>query len=305
MSVQRVLAMEGMEPSSSRFTTQLGRRQIHQHNYSTTSMGRAMGRLETLTKPIDREWTYSGGRELESMSFAMNYHRWILDIFRPFLGKRIVEVGAGSGSFSELILETRPESFDAIEPSAGMYPLLAERLRSIDTNRIAHTYQGTLSDNLESIRKKGAPDSIIYVNVLEHVEDDSCELAMMNSLLRPGGNILIFVPAMPWLMGSMDHQLGHFRRYTAGNLLEKCRNAGFTIRMCSYFDVMGIAPWWVKYCLLRSQTMEPAAVRFYDTYVVPLSRLLESAVPPPIGKSVILIAEKAEATAFTGSETNR
>jgi len=238
------------------------------------------------------------------MSFAINYHRWILDIFRPFLGKRIVEVGAGSGSFSELILETRPQSLDSIEPSSNMYPLLAEHLQAIDSNHIAHAYQGTLIENVESIRTAGAPDSIIYVNVLEHIEDDARELAAMNSLLRPGGHALIFVPAMSWLMGSMDRQLGHFRRYTTSDLPDKCRNAGFKIRLCSYFDLLGIVPWWVKYCLLHSSTMEPSAVRFYDRYVVPFSRSFEGVIGHPIGKNVILVAEKAEDRSATVPEAH-
>jgi SAM-dependent methyltransferase len=236
------------------------------------------------------------------MSFAMNYHRWILDVFRPFLGKRIVEVGAGSGSFSEMILETRPESLEAIEPSSNMYPLLVHHLRHIDTNHIAHAYQGTFIDSIESIRKAGVPDSIIYVNVLEHIQDDGRELAAMNSLLRLGGHALIFVPAMPWLLGSMDHQLGHYRRYTKAELYSKCRKAGLTIRLCSYVDMLGIAPWWVKYCLLRSNTMEPAAVRFYDTYVIPWSRYIERWVHPPVGKNVILVAEKTKEMSMSNSE---
>src|SRR6185503_16638370 len=99
------------------------------------------------TSPMKEQWTYPG-RELESMAFAVNYHRWILDIFRPYLGKRIVEVGAGSGSFSELLLETKPEQLDSIEPSSNMYPLLADHLRHLQTGsngeNIGRAHQGTL-----------------------------------------------------------------------------------------------------------------------------------------------------------------
>ena len=240
---------------------------------------------------MDEKWSYTG-RELESMSFAVNYHRWILDIFRPYLGKRIVEVGAGSGSFSELLLETHPEWLDAIEPSANMYPLLADHLRHIDSGNIGHAHQGTLTSRAEAIRKSGVPDSVIYVNVLEHVEDDAAELASIYALLKPLGHALIFVPANPWLMGSMDHQLGHFRRYTMKELRRKCEAAGFAIRLAWHFDLLGIAPWWIKYCLLQSKTMEPAAVRAYDRFVVPFSRWMESVIQPPVGKNIILVAER-------------
>ena len=242
-------------------------------------------------KSTDQQWSYPG-IELESMAFAMKYHRWILDVFRPFLGKRIVEVGAGSGSFSELLLETIPERLDALEPSANLYALLAERLREIDTARVGHAHPGTLSETMESIHKAGPPDSVIYVNVLEHIEDDERELRTIHSMLRPGGHALIFSPAHAWLMGSMDHQLGHYRRYTMKDLAGKCKAAGFTIRLSSYFDMLGIPPWWVKYCVLRSKTMEPGAVRFYDRFAVPVSRFLESVIHPPVGRNVILVGEK-------------
>lgn len=242
---------------------------------------------------MQEQWSYPG-RELESMAFALNYHRWILDIFRPYLGRRVVEVGAGSGSFSELILETDPERLDALEPSANMYPLLAAHLQHLDSGKVGRAHQGTLTDSVDAIRKAGTPDSVVYVNVLEHVEDDAHELATIYSLLRPQGHALIFVPANPWLFGSMDREFGHFRRYTMKELRGKCEAAGFTIRRASHFDFLGIAPWWLKYCLFKSRTMEPSAVRLYDRWVVPASRFLETLIPPPIGKNIVLVAGKLE-----------
>jgi len=232
------------------------------------------------------------GRDLHSMDFAVNYHRWILDGFRPFLGKRIVEVGAGSGAFSEMLLSTDPNSLVAIEPSSNMYPLLAERLKNVTAVNKGHTFHGTLADTAEKIRQAGIPDSVIYVNVLEHIEDDAQELQIIHSLLQPGGHVLIFVPAHAWLMGTMDRQLGHYRRYTVTELASKCRAAGFTVRLSGYFDILGVAPWWVMYRLLRATTMSAGAVRFYDRYLVSVSRFLQSAIRPPVGKNVILVAQK-------------
>ena len=129
------------------------------------------------------------GREMESMDFAVNYHRWILEIFRPFLGKRIVEVGAGTGAFSQMLMETNPESLTMLEPSANLFPLLVERMGS------DRALQGTLREASVS-----NPDSILYVNVLEHVENDEAELADAHSMLAPSGRVFIFVPANRWLM---------------------------------------------------------------------------------------------------------
>ena len=238
------------------------------------------------TFPKDPQIRYNG-RELESMAFAVNYHRWILRRLTPFLGKRIVEVGAGAGSFSELLLETKPDSLMLLEPS-NMYAALIQRLSTADKTRIAQAYQCTLGE----AKFSSPPDSIVYVNVLEHIEEDEGELRTAHSILAPGGRVLVFVPANRWLMGSIDRQLGHFRRYTMDELILKCRNAGFIIRLSSYFDMAGIVPWWLKYCLFKSDRMEPAAVRLYDRWVVPIARALEGLVSPPVGKNILLVGEK-------------
>ena len=229
------------------------------------------------------------GKDLEAMSFAVNYHRWILSIFDPYLGTRIVEVGAGTGSFSELLLERRLESLSLVEPSTAMYEQLCERLSS---SQNVSTYNDIFGRVASQIRSSAKPDSIIYVNVLEHVEDDVNELRIIGDTLDSGGRLFIFVPALRWLHGSMDRQLDHFRRYMRSELEKKCVAAGFKVITSRYFDLFGVLPWWVKYKVLQSKKMEPGAVRFYDQRVVPIARTLESSLIPPLGKNVLLVAEK-------------
>ena len=233
------------------------------------------------------------GKDLEAMSFAVNYHRWILSIFEPYLGKRIVEVGAGTGSFSELLLERRLESLSLVEPSTAMHQQLSRRMEELRPPVTLKTYNDVFENVAGQIRSTSQPDSIIYVNVLEHIADDVNELKVINDTLDAGGRLFIFVPALSWLHGSMDRQLGHFRRYTRTEIEKKCVAAGFRVIVSRYFDVMGVLPWWVKYKLLQSDQMEPGAVRFYDQRVVPVARMLESSVTPPIGKNVLLITEKS------------
>ncbi len=233
------------------------------------------------------------GRDLEAMSFATNYQRWMLDIFSPYLGKRIVEVGAGTGSFSELLLERNIESLFLVEPSTEMYSQLNARLKEIASAVRIKTFNNVFIKVAEHLKSSAQPDSIIYVNVMEHVEDDAAELEAVYRTLESGGRIFIFVPALAWLYGNFDKQIGHFRRYTKPELEDKCRRAGFKLIRSSYFDSAGIVPWWIKYRLLKSSTMEPRAVALYDKYVVPPLKAIEWFVSPPIGKNVLLIAEKA------------
>ena len=142
------------------------------------------------------------------MSFAVNYHKWILSEFMPYIGNYVAEVGAGIGNFSRLLLKTdRINRLMAFEPSANMYPLLQKTLMNDKRAKAINGFfaQGEISEYF---------DTVIYVNVLEHIEDDVSELVYVNNVLMRGGHLLIFVPALPWLYSNLDREIGHFRRYT-------------------------------------------------------------------------------------------
>ena len=232
------------------------------------------------------------GKDLEAMSFAVNYHRWIFDVFRPFLGKRIVEVGAGTGSFSELLLKGEPHSLSLVEPSK-MYEYLTANIAQMKTNAEVKTYKSIFTSVSETIKQNQNPDSIIYVNVLEHVEDDEAELKAMYETLDDSGRIFIFVPAFQWLYGNFDKHVGHFRRYTKDELETKTKAAGFKIIKSFYFDFAGVIPWWIKYRLLKSDELNSGAIKLYDKFVVPITKTFESFITPPPGKNLLLIAVKS------------
>lgn len=237
-------------------------------------------------------FTYTG-RELEAMAEAANYRRWILEIFKPYLGAHLVEVGAGLGTFSEFMLSQHDcQTLSLIEPSESMYEHLVVRAEQINGRARVEAFHGDFVSSAPLIRARQPPDSVLYINVLEHVEDDEAELNAVGQILADNGRVLIFVPALKWLYSRFDKRVGHFRRYTRRELEDKLRRAGFRILKSAYFDLPGIFPWWIKYRMLRSETMEPGAVRLYDRFVIPAVRLIESRVSPPIGKNVIAIGEK-------------
>ncbi|MEW8630063.1 MAG: methyltransferase domain-containing protein [Candidatus Thiodiazotropha sp.] len=225
------------------------------------------------------------GKDLEAMSFAVNYHKWILAEFSPYLGDRVAEVGAGTGTFSRLLLETRIGHLSAFEPSQNMYPLLEEALCD---DRRGVAINGFFDGNGGG---EGF-DSILYVNVLEHIEDDLAELANAHAALKQNGYLLVFVPALPWLYSELDRQVGHFRRYVKRGLVKIARQQGFRIVKARYFDIAGILPWYVNFVLLGN-SIGGGSVSLYDRVVVPLARPLESLLPPPIGKNILLIGQKA------------
>jgi len=231
------------------------------------------------------------GKDLEAMSFAVNYHRWILDEFSHLLGKHIVEVGAGTGSFSEMVLETKPETLALVEPSDLFNDLISNVSQNGNHTKIDF-YNSIFAAVAAEIVGKQKPDSIIYVNVLEHIEDDAHELKLIYDSLSDGGRCFLFVPALMALYGDFDRKLGHFRRYTKKELERKCQDAGFKLLKSKYFDFAGVIPWYINYRLLKSESLGGGAVSLYDKAVVPVFRKIESIINVPVGKNILLIGEK-------------
>ena len=233
---------------------------------------------------VDNKSTYFG-RDLEAMSFAKNYYKWIVDEFKPYLGQNVLEVGAGTGNFSELLME-HVKRLVAFEPSENMYPLLKEHLaRYPDVETVNSTF------DREASKFEGLVDSIVYVNVLEHIENDEQELRNVYKTLRPGGHALLFVPALSFLYSNFDKSIGHYRRYHKKDFVQLVRQVGFKTRKVKYFDLVGVIPWYVIFVLLR-RPMTGGKVSLYDKFVVPLMQKVEGCITPPVGKNLLLVVQK-------------
>lgn len=224
-------------------------------------------------------------KDLEAMSFAVNYHRSIIDELEPYLGETIAEVGAGIGSVSKLLLRKRIKRLFAFEPSRNMYLRLEEELRQEERAK-------AVNDFFSPRYAHEGFDSVVYINVLEHIRDDRAELVNALEVLQPKGHLLLFVPALPWLYSDLDRQVGHFRRYTKKELSCLVRDVGFALVKARYFDLPGIIPWYVSFVLLRNPVGR-GSVSLYDKLAAPAISLIERAIPPPIGKNVLLIGKKA------------
>jgi hypothetical protein len=128
--------------------------------------------------------------------------------------------------------------------------------------------------------------------VLEHIEDDRGELQKVYETLEQGGHCLIFVPAFMSLYGAFDKKVGHFRRYTKKELEEKAKSAGFEIVKSKYFDFVGMFPWYIKYKLLKSDSLESGAVTAYDKFAVPVTKQFERFLSFPAGKNILTVLKK-------------
>ncbi len=237
-----------------------------------------------MPRQVRKEFSYFG-KDLEAMAFAANYHEWIMEEFKPYLGQSVAEVGAGTGDFSICILK-HIRNLVAFEPSDNIFPLLKTRFEN-DTR--VETIHGTFTDEHPAFQ--GYFDSIFYINVLEHIENDEAELSHVYRTLRHGGHALIFVPALSFLYGELDKKLGHYRRYHKKDLIRIATRTEFTIRKIKYFDIAGILPWLIFFVILR-RSMNAGKMSLYDRWIVPLMKRIEQRITPPVGKNLLLVLQK-------------
>ena len=238
-----------------------------------------------VTELADSDFSYSG-TELDAVAEARNYYDWIVDSFAGEIGHRCVEAGAGIGTVSELLLtRASPRELTLVEPAANNVPVLRERFLGDSRVKIHHGYLEDLTETLKA-------DSIIAVNVLEHVERDEEFLRASYEILAPGGALLLLVPAVPAIFGSLDRAFDHFRRYTRPRLRTSLLAAGFEIEALRYLNMLGVAAWFVSGRVFHRTTLGRGQVRFYDRWIIPLVRRVESLVRAPIGQSILVIARK-------------
>jgi SAM-dependent methyltransferase len=233
---------------------------------------------------------FGAAQDLERLGTAKRFFDWVLDEFDPYLRGRLLEVGAGLGTITRKLLDRYPElSVVALEPAGNIFADL-ESYAALTPRVTAHRQTLAEYDPQEA----GGFDAVLYLNVLEHIADDAQELRLAARALRPGGALLIFGPALEWLYSELDYRAGHYRRYSLRRLRALVSAAGFTVVSTRYFDVLGVLPYLVVYRLSRHDDIAGSTLWGYDRVVVPLSRLLQRAVPhPPVGKNVILVAVKA------------
>ena len=231
------------------------------------------------------EFNYSGS-ELDSLAEAKNYYAWVTRQFEPHLGPKVVEVGAGIGTFSDYLLRSpKVKELVAIEPGANTYPHLKKHFEG---DRRVTTLDGYLSDHYQGLNA----NAVVAVNVLEHVKDHKTFLEEALAATTQGGSLCLFVPALPGIYGTLDTVFEHYRRYTKSSLRQVIEAAGWKIERLSYMNFPGIAAWFMAGRVLRKTNIAPGDARTYDRLVVPWLSRLETIVPPPIGSNLVAIAKK-------------
>lgn len=226
------------------------------------------------------------GRDLEALQCLYNYRQWIFDHMAPHLKGRIVEIGAGTGNFSELLVPVASE-LSLVEPSAGPFGILETRFGNAGHVTASRTeaLDWALSAETDSA------DTVVMINVLEHIEDDARLLRELARILAPGGRLCLYVPAMMVLFSEIDRVFGHFRRYGFRELRDRLHETGFDIHAARWMDTLGAPIWFVMCRLMRSTTFNPSLASAYDRLAIPVLRGVEGVIPPPFGKNLLFLCE--------------
>jgi 2-polyprenyl-3-methyl-5-hydroxy-6-metoxy-1,4-benzoquinol methylase len=226
-------------------------------------------------------FTYQGN-ELELFRHAKNWKAYFSKTLKPFIHGDVLEAGAGIGGTTRLLNDGTASRWLLLEPDAEMSAGLETQLKNGKLPANCLVRKGTIEYLTEKF------DTIIYIDVLEHIENDSHELRQAATLIKPGGRLLVLSPAFPFLFNPFDKAIGHFRRYTK-NQLRRITPAGLILESCRYYDSAGFFAAAANKLLLRKKSPSQNQVLFWDSWLVPVSRVTDKLFFHSFGKSIIAI----------------
>jgi glycosyltransferase involved in cell wall biosynthesis len=231
-------------------------------------------------------YRHSGGETLHALAAAPRLNTWMADTIRPYVGERVLEIGAGIGNLTRALLPRR-KCYVATDIDAEHLARLSTRFQHRPNLRVRYC---DLTDPDHFTELANSMDSVICLNVLEHVEDDLQGLRNIYSALRPGGRAIILVPHDMRIYGSIDKMLGHYRRYTHEELRTKMEQTGFRFERMLEFNRISRYPWWFSGRVLKREALGVGQMRVFDSLVW-LWRRIDPSLPwPPV--SIIGIAVK-------------
>ncbi len=246
-----------------------------------------------MTTPVTPPPTGPGiayvGTELELFAGAVRWKSYVRDRLAPHLRGRVLEVGAGIGGFTRLLAPLAPAFWCCLEPDPRLLAEVEASRARAEIPAGVRTCAGTLL----SLPAADRFDTILYLDVLEHIEDDRGEVARAAALLAPGGRLIVLGPALPFVYSSFDAAIGHHRRYTR-TMLESIRADRLHRLAAFYMDAPGLLLSLGNRLLLRRNMPRPAQIAFWDRVVVPAARLLDPVVGRSFGRSVVVIWQRTD-----------
>jgi SAM-dependent methyltransferase len=228
-------------------------------------------------------------RDQALMSAAKNYFAWQARLVLPRLGRRVLEVGCGTGNFTARLMDR--ELVVALDHEPRMLERLCDRFPNRQNLRTVLADAGD-EDSVSQLAALEL-DSCVCLNVLEHVRDDVAALRAMAHAIRPGAPIVLIVPAFPALYGAVDRKLGHFRRYTRTSLAATAHSARLAVEEMRYLNAAGFFGWWLNARVLKKDAQSAAQIALFDRWIVPPAARIESIFGAPFGQSLFAVLSSA------------
>jgi SAM-dependent methyltransferase len=221
------------------------------------------------------------------MQKAERYFAWQAGMALEHVGQRIIEVGCGTGNFTRHMLDR--EQIMGLDVVEDCVTHLRERLGNppnVQTRVLDVQQQEFLT--LRDFRA----DTVVCLNVLEHIGDDVLTLKHMHEVLVTGGRAIFLLPAAEALYGPIDEKLGHFRRYSKSGWRALAESTGFRVAICRNFNFPGFFGWWANAKIFKREQQSASQIEFFDNKVVPVISRIERWMEPPVGQSIFTVLEK-------------
>jgi 2-polyprenyl-3-methyl-5-hydroxy-6-metoxy-1,4-benzoquinol methylase len=228
-------------------------------------------------------------RDQERMTIATQYFDWQRRMAVAHLGTRVLEVGCGVGNFTQHLLDRACVVGIDIDPNC----IVQHRTRFREHRHVHSAAMDVLDDSFVETIRGYSPDSVVCLNVLEHISDDYQTLRNMHSVLPRGGHAVFMVPAFEALYGPIDANLGHYRRYSKASMRKVAESTGFNVLKLRYVNSIGFVGWWMNARILKKTEQSEAQIRLFDSRIVPILSAVEDRIEPPFGQSVFAVLERA------------
>jgi SAM-dependent methyltransferase len=229
------------------------------------------------------EFVYQGN-ELDLFRHAENWKRYWSAQVRPYLGERVLEVGAGTGVNTPYLKNGNgAREWVCLEPDGNMAATIEAR-RQAKELAVTRVITGTIAD----IPSTAFFDTILYIDVLEHIEDDAAEVAAAARRLRPGGSLVVLSPAYAWLFSPFDAAIGHYRRYSAASLRAVARSELELVSL-KHLDSIGMVASMGNRFVLKSEIPSLSQITLWDRFIVPISRFVDPLLANRFGKSIMAV----------------
>lgn len=220
------------------------------------------------------------GNELRLFKNARTWKNYFSKQILPFVSGDVLEVGAGIGGNTKLLKNSKVKSWTALEPDLNFCNELKDKFKDVNI----------INGTIDSIGNKYY-DTILYIDVLEHIEEDHIEFNKAVERLKKDGHLIILCPAHDFLFSPFDHSVGHFRRYNK-KMFHSFKNDRTNLQSIKYLDSFGLSLSLINSKLLKSSMPTKKQIQFWDKVIVPISKIFDPILNYSQGKSILGVWEK-------------